>query len=50
MAEDWKQHQISADNALENLTLDQASTVAKMLALQIGSYRKIHGDYPVDFD
>jgi len=43
MTEDWKQHSISAEYALENLTTDQVSTVAKMLALQVGSYIKSHG-------
>jgi hypothetical protein len=43
MAEDWRQHLISAEYALDNLTHDQVSTVAKMMALQVGSYIKSHG-------
>ncbi|NNC67474.1 MAG: hypothetical protein HKN83_05530, partial [Gammaproteobacteria bacterium] len=48
MNEEWKQHLISAEHALDNLTQDQVSTVAKMLALQIGSYRKVHGDHELE--
>ncbi|MDH3609626.1 MAG: hypothetical protein OEQ24_10350 [Gammaproteobacteria bacterium] len=48
MVEEWKQHLISAEYALDNLTQDQVSTVAKMLALQIGSYRKVHGDHELE--
>ncbi len=44
MTEEWKQHLISAEYALENLTHDQVSSVAKMLALEVGGYRKAHGD------
>ena len=44
MTEDWQQHLYSAEYALENLTHDQVCTVAKMLALELGSYRKAHGD------
>ena len=48
MVEDWKQHLISAEHALEALSTDQVSTVAKMLALQVGSYRKVHGDHELE--
>ena len=44
----WKQHLISADVALENLTLDQVCTTAKMLALQVGNYRKVFGDQELE--
>lgn len=43
MTEEWKQHLISAEYALENLTKDQVNTAAKMLALEVGSYIKAHG-------
>ena len=43
-----EQHLISAEYALENLTQDQIGTVAKMLALQVGSYRKEYGDHELD--
>ncbi len=43
MTEAWKQHLISAEYTLENLTHDQVSTVAKMMALQVDSYIKSHG-------
>lgn len=43
MTDEYRQHLISAEYALENLTPDQVSTVAKMLALQVGSYIKSHG-------
>jgi len=45
MSEEWKQYLVSAEYALENLTDDHVATVAKMLALQVGSYRKAHGDH-----
>lgn len=44
MSEDWKQHLISAEYALESLTHDQVCTVAKMMALEVGNYRKMFGD------
>ena len=44
MSEDWKQHLISAEYALESLTHDQVCSVAKMMALEVGSYRKMFGD------
>ncbi len=48
MTEEWKQHLISAEYALEALTSDQVATVAKMLALQVGSYRKVFGDQELE--
>lgn len=48
MTEEWKQHLISAEHALENLSNDQVATVAKMLSLQVGSYRKVHGDHELE--
>ena len=48
MTEDWKQHLISAEYALENLITDQVTTIAKMLALQVGSYRKEYGDQELE--
>ena len=44
LSEEWKTYLASAENSLEKLTHDQVSTVAKMLALEIGSYRKQYGD------
>jgi len=43
MTEEFRQHLISAEYAMENLTTDQVSTVAKMLALQVGSFINEHG-------
>ncbi len=48
MNDEWRQHLISAEHALDNLTTDQVGTVAKMLALQVGSYRKAHGDHELE--
>ena len=48
MSDNFKQHLISAEHALENLSTDQVGTVAKMLALQVGSYRKVHGDHELE--
>jgi len=48
MSEEWKQHLISAEYALEKLSTDHVATVAKMLALQVGSYRKAHGDHELE--
>jgi hypothetical protein len=39
---------MSAEYALVNLTTDQVKTVARMLALQLGSYRKAHGDHELE--
>ncbi len=44
MTEEWQQHLHSAEYALENLSHEQVSTVAKMLALEVGSYRRKYGD------
>lgn len=44
MEADWKDYLATAEKALQQLDHDQTATVAKILALQVGSYRIRYGN------
>ncbi len=44
--ESWEQYLYAAETKLNELTPDQISTCAKMLALELGKYRLEYGDFP----
>ena len=43
-AESWQNYLLTAENKLNKLTTDQIATCAKIIALELGSYRVKFGD------
>jgi len=45
--ESWKNYLLTAETKLNELTIDQIATCAKIIALELGSYRIEFGDSKV---